>query len=250
MGEPVQRRITALIPFYAQQGGAYGSGRAYSPEKKRADYLTQTMLSLPEQVSQIVVGVCNSPDFDTVSKMKHMFPKLNIVTITTKRPEWLIVDLCKYTQNFIETDYVLYTDSDHVFHIVDFGKLVSKVKKRTYIVPHRLEELYLEYGSNRGPIVEYKKKRYVLCNAVLGHAEYVHPLDQISGYGAAYLCTKELFDRVNFRYENELPGEQGAGFNIFNTEGAECLKTGEITDFFVDHLSGYEYHKSLAGVKT
>ena len=104
MGEPIQRRIIAIIPFYAQNGGAYGSGRAFSPATKRFEYLQKTIESLHAFVSQIIIGVCT--DLDEQTALSLVVPYKNVVVrqIVTKRPEWLITDLCKYAQQNTDSE--------------------------------------------------------------------------------------------------------------------------------------------------
>ena len=78
-------------------------------------------------------------------------------------------------------------------------------------------------------------------------------------YGAAYLCHRDLFNRVTFidsRFElkapdgqpfieNYQPTETTAGHDLLRTEDSICLKSRDFFYFHVDHLSGYEWNKTL-----
>lgn len=77
-------------------------------------------------------------------------------------------------------------------------------------------------------------------------------------YGAAYLCHRDFFNRVNFidaRFEfvkdgkpfyvTFQPTETTAGHDLLRTEDSICLKSRDLFYFHVDHLSGYEFNKKL-----
>ena len=78
-------------------------------------------------------------------------------------------------------------------------------------------------------------------------------------YGAAYLCHRDFFNRVTFidsRFElkapdgqpfieNYQPTETTAGHDLLRTEDSICLKSRDFFYFYVDHLSGYEWNKTL-----
>ena len=77
-------------------------------------------------------------------------------------------------------------------------------------------------------------------------------------YGAAFLCHRDLFNRVNFidarfmikkdgkEYPFDYqPTETTAGHDLLRTENSICLKSRDFFYFHVDHLSGYEFNKKL-----
>ena len=78
-------------------------------------------------------------------------------------------------------------------------------------------------------------------------------------YGAAYLCHRDFFNRVTFIdskfelktpdghpfIENYQPTETTAGHDLLRTEDSICLKSRDFFYFHVDHLSGYEWNKTL-----
>ena len=77
-------------------------------------------------------------------------------------------------------------------------------------------------------------------------------------YGAAYLCHRDLLNRVTFidaKFEftkdglpysvDYQPTETTAGHDLLRTEDAICLKSRDFFYFHVDHLSGYEFNKKL-----
>ena len=78
-------------------------------------------------------------------------------------------------------------------------------------------------------------------------------------YGAAFLCHRDLFNRVTFinarfmikaadgkEYPFDYqPTETTAGHDLLRTENSICLKSRDFFYFHVDHLSGYEFNKTL-----
>ena len=77
-------------------------------------------------------------------------------------------------------------------------------------------------------------------------------------YGAAFLCHRDLFNRVKFinakfniqRDGKEFsityqPTETTAGHDLLRTKDAICLKSRDFFYFHVDHLSGYDFNKKL-----
>ena len=77
-------------------------------------------------------------------------------------------------------------------------------------------------------------------------------------YGAAFLCHRELFNRVKFmdakfkfthkgkKYDIEYqPTETTAGHDLLRTKKSICLKSKDFFYFHTDHLSGYEFNNKL-----
>ena len=108
------------------------------------------------------------------------------------------------------------------------------------------------------------------ANQVYNYDEhfYVNPSPKTSwidapvygqAYGAAYLCHRDLFNRVTFidsKFELKTPEgqpysmdyqptETTAGHDLLRTEDSICLKSRDFFYFYVDHLSGYEWNKTL-----
>ena len=109
----------------------------------------------------------------------------------------------------------------------------------------------------------------IACNQVYNYDDhfYVCPSPQTNfidapeygqAYGAAYLCHRDFFNRVDFidaRFEfmregkpffiEFQPTETTAGHDLLRTKDAICLKSRNFFYFHVDHLSGYEFNKKL-----
>ena len=90
------------------------------------------------------------------------------------------------------------------------------------------------------------------------YSDYIDAPEYGQAYGAAYLCHRDFFNRVKFidaRFEIMIDGqshfvefqptETTAGHDLLRTENAICLKSRDFFYFHVDHLSGYEFNKTL-----
>jgi hypothetical protein len=66
-----------------------------------------------------------------------------------------------------------------------------------------------------------------------------------ASYGGAFLCSSAFFRSIQFTLDRNLPTEAAAGFDAFRVPGARALKTRNVFDFFVLHLSGWEFYERL-----
>jgi hypothetical protein len=73
----------------------------------------------------------------------------------------------------------------------------------------------------------------------------VETTDPGGAYGGAYLCDARLFRAVDFKKADTLPTEHTGGFDLLATAGVRALKTVDIFDFYVDHLSGFEFYERV-----
>ena len=62
-------------------------------------------------------------------------------------------------------------------------------------------------------------------------------------FSGAFLVKKKLFDTVSFIDTTRI--EPGSGFRLFRNS-KHAFKTTNYTDFFVEHLSGSEYHQGCS----
>ena len=90
-------------------------------------------------------------------------------------------------------------------------------------------------------------------------SDWVDAPEYGQAYGAAYLCHRDLFNRVKFidsKFEVQRPDgkifivdfqptETTAGHDLLRTKDAICLKSRDFFYFHVDHLSGYDFNKKL-----
>ena len=197
---------------------------------------------------------------------------------------------------FTESDQIFYAqDINNLYKIIDYNKNVYIVPQRFEQIPTELvqsridkfedttENRFVEFEGalrdNNNPYVVANEPvtssfrpsdgKMVKVNQVYEYDEhfYINPAPATNwidspeygqAYGAAFLCHRDLFNRVKFmdakfkfthegkKYDIEYqPTETTAGHDLLRTEKSICLKSKDFFYFHVDHLSGYEFNKKL-----
>ena len=197
---------------------------------------------------------------------------------------------------FTESDQILYVqDINNLYKTLDYNKNVYIVPQRFEQIPRELvqsrinkfedttEDRFVEFGGalceNNNPYVVANEPvtsafrpsdgKMVKVNQVYEYDEhfYINPSPATNwidspeygqAYGAAFLCHRDLFNRVKFmdakfkfnhggkEYDIEYqPTETTAGHDLLRTEKSLCLKSKDFFYFHTDHLSGYEFNKKL-----
>ena len=189
-------------------------------------------------------------------------------------------------------------DWNNVYDTIDNDKNIYLVPQRFEQIPNELIQARIDKYSDttEGRFVEFdgvcreNNNKYVVANEPVSPVQevmrtqgtekvlanqiynyddhfYVCPSPQTNyidapeygqAYGAAYLCHRDFFNRVNFidaRFEfikngkafhiEYQPTETTAGHDLLRTNEAICLKSRDFFYFHVDHLSGYEWNKKL-----
>ena len=189
-------------------------------------------------------------------------------------------------------------DWNNVYDTIDNDKNIYLVPQRFEQIPNDLIQARIDKytDTTEGRFVEFdgvcreNNNKYVVANEPVGPVQevmrtqgtekilanqiynyddnfYVCPSPQTNyidapeygqAYGAAYLCHRDLFNRVNFidaRFEfikngksfhiEYQPTETTAGHDLLRTNESICLKSRDFFYFHVDHLSGYEWNKKL-----
>ena len=227
-------QITALIPYF---GGS--SSAAPSKADNRPGYLLKTIASLEGfALDDLVVGLhvddTNVPDIDC-----------STIRIAGE-PRFLPANLMRWGQANVASDYVYVTEADQVLQYNP--AVLNFVEGVNYLVPHRLEQIGPKGGgADRGLNVTWDNRPWCLPAGTPPATESLVHLAIGSPYyfGGGFLATKELFLSTNFIDSANSPVEHATGFNIA-THGCP-LKATAWQDFFVEHMSGYEYHQKLDG---
>ena len=197
---------------------------------------------------------------------------------------------------FTESDQILYAqDINNLYKVIDYNKNVYIVPQRFEQIPRELvkarinkfedttEDRFVEFEGahceNNNPYVVANEPvissfrpsdgKMIKVNQVYEYNEhfYINPSPATNwidspeygqAYGAAFLCHRDLFNRVKFmdakfeithegkKYDIEYqPTETTAGHDLLRTEKSICLKSKDFFYFHVDHLSGYEFNKKL-----
>lgn len=237
-------RAIALVPFY---GGGSGPGTANgnAPLDARSTYLRRTLQGLTGFADTVVVGRVLG-DNTLPAQVLSAHPDVFSVPFACE-PRFLPANLCRYVQtsgsllpNF---SYVYVTEADQVVHLADV-ELAALVNGGHYLIPHRLEQLGpRRQGANRGIVVAYDDTEYANCNGAPSGDFVYTPSDRVSAYGGAFLASTALFRDIVFPDSAEAPVETVTGFAAF--KAGSPLKTSDVLGFFVEHLSGYDYHCTL-----
>ena len=197
---------------------------------------------------------------------------------------------------FTESDQIFYAqDINNLYKVIDYNKNVYIVPQRFEQIPRELvearinkfedttENRFVEFEGahreNNNPYVVANEPvisafrpsdgEMIKVNQVYEYNEhfYINPSPATNwidspeygqAYGAAFLCHRDLFNRVKFmdakfeithegkKYDIEYqPTETTAGHDLLRTEKSICLKSKDFFYFHVDHLSGYEFNKKL-----
>tara|TARA_R110000765_G_scaffold193794_1_gene299387 strand:+ start:922 stop:1833 length:912 start_codon:yes stop_codon:yes gene_type:complete len=189
-------------------------------------------------------------------------------------------------------------DWNNVYNTIDNDKNIYLVPQRFEQIPNELIQARIDKytDTTEGRFVEFdgvcreNNNKYVVANEPVGpifeamrtngtekipanqvynyddhfyvcpspQTNYIDAPEYGQAYGAAYLCHRDLFNRVKFidaRFEfikngksfhiEYQPTETTAGHDLLRTEDAICLKSRDFFYFHVDHLSGYEWNKKL-----
>ena len=186
--------------------------------------------------------------------------------------------------NTIDNDKNIYIVPQR-FEQIPHAAIVSRIEKYA----DTTEARFVDFDG----VLKEDNNRYVVANEPVGPtykshligrtSEEVFPVNQIydyddyfyvnpppsnimvdapeygQAYGAAFLCHRELFNRVTFINARFMikgkdgkefpfdyqPTETTAGHDLLRTKDSICLKSKDFFYFHVDHLSGYEFNKTL-----
>jgi len=197
---------------------------------------------------------------------------------------------------YTESDQIFCAqDINNLYKTIDYNKNIYIVPQRfeqipNELIPSRINEFkdttadrFVEYdGALREnnnkyvvanePITSNFKPRDgddLTVNRVYDYDEYfyinpppasnwIDSPEYGQAYGAAFLCHRDLFNRVKFmdaRFKfthkgishdiEYQPTETTAGHDLLRATNSICLKSKDFFYFHVDHLSGYEFNKKL-----
>lgn len=224
--------VTALIPYYGGQSKAAPSDAASRP-----GYLLKTMDSLRRFADRIVYAT------DKASPSCPSFPGWNTELVQFDcEPRYIPANLMRWAQENAETEFVYVTEADQVLHIDP--AVISRARETDYLVPHRLERLCGDGGRDRGKVVAVDGQEYVFANGPPTGDGFYHPGNSPDNFGGGFLASLELFRSVTFTDSPVFPVESATGHHI--AAAGHALKTSDWTAFWVNHLSGYEYHERLS----
>lgn len=230
--------VLSILPFFG--------GKDPVALEQRLDYLARSVLSVRQNFgSSILVGVCDRADEELVKRLDCQTCLLPSISMLL--PAALVAMVQRAALPF---EYLYYSEGDQIVHFNPSIDLFALLDHESYVAPHRFEKLYHEWGADRGVVLEYNGDRYVAVNNQLDktpvRSKFYNCSEPFSAFGGAYLCSKDLFSKIEPTFTTLLPIEHASGFDIFDVARFK-LKSVDFFDFFVEHLSGYDNHKKLAG---
>jgi hypothetical protein len=257
----VSTRILALVPHY---GGRFPAiWMRPGVRSRRLEYLDATLESLGGFATHVVVGVQNNEDERNVQRLGR---KIEVRRFSEVQPIFLPAQLCRTMQSAaLEYDIVYYTEDDQALKL-ERGDIPARVREdeSIFVAPHRLAPVPERFSylsaipgsdSHLARIVDYCGRRYAIENESVARPDdydeelYVNP-DTRSAYAGAFLCSSRFFRAIDFTFNEKLPTECTGGFDAFRVQGAKALKTKRVFDFFVLHLSGWEFYERLTAPET
>lgn len=229
-------RVLGLVPYFSGTSTA-----THSAEDTRRQYLEACIDSLWKLCDEVIVGIVQEePDTEDLS--------LSTRLVAETPPEYLptaFLRMMKGEEGIGDYDLVYYTEADQVLHITK--KVAQFPRNIRYLVPHRMEEVVQGVGRERGERFKFNHVEYVICNgkARPHHGgDFYKPLTKTEAFGGAWLASRNLYLGTDFKYFPVLPVEQASGFNI--ADAGTPWKTQDYRAFWVEHLSGKEYHQGIA----
>lgn len=224
----------------------------------RISYLKRTVANAFKHTNRVGIFVCNDHDQEVVRENLQGVECTQLVCPTTMH---LPCEACIYVQNNMHTlglddnDIVYFTEADHMMYVDDgfLDRLVTTIRSnKVYASMHRIEQLYNGNGRERGINIRLFDLDFVLPNTD-PNLENLQPCDSDGlfyqsrrydeAYAGAHIMTARTFKQVRFVNDGVL---ENASFSCFYS--IPCIKTRKITDFYLVHFSGYEYHASFSGV--
>ncbi|QEH33011.1 hypothetical protein OJF2_15060 [Aquisphaera giovannonii] len=149
--------------------------------------------------------------------------------------------------------YVFFTEADQIVHIRDPGRLAGVVDDRRYAVPHRIERDYKGANRRGQPRVRFNSADFVVWNHP-GEGEARPPIGDgffraatpRIAYGAGWLARADAVSRIDFLGPTDDPLAHPC-HALF--DAMEAVKTTDVFEFFVEHLSGFDNALAAFGLR-
>lgn len=243
-------RVLGLVPYFSGTSSATNSAM-----DTRRQYLEATVESLWGFCDDVIVGTCQEEfDVHDLGLSEHRIED-------DIAPEWLPTALLreiKHEEGVDDYDLFYVTEADQVLHIDH--SILPFIRNIRYLVPHRMEKAYKGVVAEWSREVEIDGELWYSANGTSpkgrpgfeGDFYKVPPHRNSMGlnphkFGGAFLAGKQLFMGTPFEFAYVFPVEHATGLDI--AESGQTWKTMEYGRFWVEHLSGIEFHEKLYNAK-
>ena len=180
---------------------------------------------------------------------------LEVVTLPTTEKIFLAADAAIETQKrWNEYEYIWFIEPDLVAKTNPHDALPFLADETQYISAHRFDRLMPpqkeKVQAARGDyFTEVEGDLFFVCNIedinrATQHGKVYHSVCPSHAFSSNVLMFKKSFNKTNIIRSTWAPVENATGFSYYETNYA--LKTVNITDFFVEHLSGQDINNQLS----
>lgn len=245
-----------IIPFF------YGENqfvliKGGAPVRRKVAYLRQTVASLQRLGvhSRITIFVCNEPSRQRALEVHSR------VELIDCHPKHLPLETVKRYQTWFtaygsQDDIVAFNEDDQILHMADSVRDdIENAPERVVFSPHRWSRQFLYFRRKSRPVYYLHGHRGLLDNIgnesgaaefCFNHRYRVQP-NRHAAYAASWFMKGSFFCTLDL--ETPLVELESASYVVFDS-GIPVLKLDpdgdqSLSDFIVDHLSGYDYNKRL-----
>jgi hypothetical protein len=247
-----------IIPFF------YGKNRHVvkkggAPLDRKIDYLKQTVDSIKRLGinSHITIFVCDAASHEQALKVHNKVQLINC------NPKHLPIETVKtfqkwFKENGTDNDIVTFNEDDQVLYLSN--KIIADIentKDKVVFSPHRWAKLLFFFRIKKRPLFKLNGSWGILdnINKTLTGKDFSYNYDyktqdnRNSAYAACWMAKGVVFKTIDFNVSEELIELESPSFAVFDS-GIPVLKlvnnnTQKLSDFLVDHLSGYDYNRRL-----
>jgi hypothetical protein len=246
-----------IIPFYYGKN-EYVLLKGGAPVARKVHYLRQTVSSIQRLGvdARITIFVCNEvsrekalevhPQVELLDCLPFHLPMQTVLTYRS----W-------FEANGAGDDIVVFNEDDQIIYLSNTVKQdIATTTDRVVFSPHRWARQFLRFRRKGRPIHYLNGLRGILDNVdpTPGEAlysyrhRYLAQRNRNAAYAACWFMKGSLFRSLPFAVPEPVELET-ASYMVFDT-GIPVLKphidgAQNLSDFMVDHLSGYDYNRRL-----
>jgi hypothetical protein len=247
-----------IIPFYYGKN-QYVVKKGGAPVDRKIDYLKLTVSSIQRLGvdSSITIFVCDEPSRVQALKVHEKIQKLEC------HPKHLPLEAVKAFQSWFNNhgspnDIVAFNEDDQILYLSDNVKAdIQNTTDNVIFSPHRWAKLLFIFRRKKRPLFRFQGSLGVLDN--IGklptgneyryNYTYNIQVNRGSAYAACWFMKGYVFKIIDFTVPDEQVVLESPSFAVFDS-GIPVLKLRfdkiqPLSDFLVDHLSGYDYNRRM-----
>jgi hypothetical protein len=247
-----------IIPFYFGEN-KFVLVKGGAPVSRKLEYLRRTIDSITQLGigSSITVFVCDEPSQEralkihpTVQRIDCQANHLPLEAVRTFQ-RW-------FASSGTDGDIVGFNEDDQIVHMADPVKLdIQHALERVVFSPHRWSKQFLLFRRKGRPVYYLNGQRGLLDNVDTKpngaefHLNHRYRVQRTchAAYAACWFMRGSVFRNLNFDVPSKDIELESPSYAVFDS-GIPVLKLAinhnqQLSDFIVNHLSGYDYNKRL-----